>query len=160
MRDIKAMLPEEIAAALAEMGQPKYRAKQIFHWVHQKQAAEFSQMTDQPKALIARLEQDFYIAQHKVRRCQRSKDGTVKYLFELADGNCIETVLMRYNYGNTVCVHAGGLPDGLPLLRIHTGRPCAQSGSRRDRSRNLRRYARYRRACFSCGADGHRRAAG
>ena len=61
-------------------------------------------MTDQPKALIARLEQDFYIAQHKVRRCQRSKDGTVKYLFELADGNCIETVLMRYNDGNTVCV--------------------------------------------------------
>ena len=52
----------------------------------------------------ARLEQDFYIAQHKVRRCQRSKDGTVKYLFELADGNCIETVMMRYNYGNTVCV--------------------------------------------------------
>ena len=95
---------EQLTALMKELGQPGFRAKQIFHWVHQKQAAEFSQMTDQPKALIARLEQDFYIAQHKVRRCQRSKDGTVKYLFELADGNCIETVLMRYNYGNTVCV--------------------------------------------------------
>ena len=103
-RCITSFTIEQITALMKELGQPGFRAKQIFHWVHQKQAAEFSQMTDQPKALIARLEQDFYIAQHKVRRCQRSKDGTVKYLFELADGNCIETVLMRYNYGNTVCV--------------------------------------------------------
>ena len=103
-RCITSFTIEQLTALMKERGQPGFRAKQIFHWVHQKQAAEFSQMTDQPKALIARLEQDFYIAQHKVRRCQRSKDGTVKYLFELADGNCIETVLMRYNYGNTVCV--------------------------------------------------------
>ena len=103
-RCITSFTIEQLTALMKELGQPAFRAKQIFHWVHQKQAAEFSQMTDQPKALIARLEQDFYIAQHKVRRCQRSKDGTVKYLFELADGNCIETVLMRYNYGNTVCV--------------------------------------------------------
>ena len=103
-RCITSFTIEQLTALMKELGQPGFRAKQIFHWVHQKQAAEFSQMTDQPKALIARLEQDFYIAQHKVRRCQRSKDGTVKYLFELADGNCIETVLMRYNYGNTVCV--------------------------------------------------------
>ena len=103
-RCITSFTIEQLTALMKELGQPGFRAKQIFHWVHQKQATEFSQMTDQPKALIARLEQDFYIAQHKVRRCQRSKDGTVKYLFELADGNCIETVLMRYNYGNTVCV--------------------------------------------------------
>ena len=103
-RCITSFTIEQLTALMKELGQPGFRAKQIFHWVHQKQAAEFSQMTDQPKALIARLEQDFYIAQHKVRRCQHSKDGTVKYLFELADGNCIETVLMRYNYGNTVCV--------------------------------------------------------
>ena len=103
-RCITSFTIEQLTALMKELGQPGFRAKQIFHWVHQKQAAEFSQMTDQPKALIARLEQDFYIAQHKVRRCQRSKDGTVKYLFELTDGNCIETVLMRYNYGNTVCV--------------------------------------------------------
>ena len=103
-RCITSFTIEQLTALMKELGQPGFRAKQIFHWVHQKQAAEFSQMTDQPKALIARLEQDFYIAQHKVRRCQRSKDGTVKSLFELADGNCIETVLMRYNYGNTVCV--------------------------------------------------------
>ena len=103
-RCITSFTIEQLTALMKELGQPGFRAKQIFHWVHQKQAAEFSQMTDQPKALIAQLEQDFYIAQQKVRRCQRSKDGTVKYLFELADGNCIETVLMRYNYGNTVCV--------------------------------------------------------
>ena len=103
-RCITSFTLEQLATLMKELGQPGFRAKQIFHWIHQKQASEFSQMTDQPKALIARLEQDFYIAQHKIRRCQRSKDGTVKYLFELADGNCIETVLMRYNYGNSVCV--------------------------------------------------------
>ncbi len=103
-RCITSFTLEQLTALMKELGQPGFRAKQIFHWIHQKQASEFAQMTDQPKALIARLEQDFYIAQHKIRRCQRSKDGTVKYLFELADGNCIETVLMRYNYGNSVCV--------------------------------------------------------
>ena len=103
-RCITSFTLEQLTALMKELGQPGFRAKQIFHWIHQKQVSEFAQMTDQPKALIARLEQDFYIAQHKIRRCQRSKDGTVKYLFELADGNCIETVLMRYNYGNSVCV--------------------------------------------------------
>lgn len=61
-------------------------------------------MTDQPKTLIAKLEEEFYIAAPVIQRRQQSKDGTVKYLFRLADGNCIETVLMRYTYGNTVCV--------------------------------------------------------
>ena len=68
-RCITSFTIEQLTALMKELGQPGFRAKQIFHWVHQKQAAEFSQMTDQPKALIARLEQDFYIAQHKVRRC-------------------------------------------------------------------------------------------
>ena len=86
------------------MKEPGFRAKQIFHWLHQKLVTEFSQMTDQPKALLARLEEGWYIAAPAVRRKQVSKDGTVKYLLELADGNCIETVLMRYHYGNTVCV--------------------------------------------------------
>lgn len=95
---------EQLTEILKELGQPKFRAKQIFHWIHQKQVTEFSAMTDQPKALIAKLEESFYIACHGIRRRQQSVDGTVKYLFELADGNCIETVLMRYNYGNSVCV--------------------------------------------------------
>ncbi len=95
---------EQLAEQLKAMGQPAFRAKQIFHWLHQKQVTEFSAMTDQPKTLIAKLEEEFYIAAPVIQRRQQSKDGTVKYLFRLADGNCIETVLMRYTYGNTVCV--------------------------------------------------------
>lgn len=95
---------EQLAERLKAMGQPAFRAKQIFHWLHQKLVTEFSAMTDQPKALLAKLEEEYYIAAPVIQRRQQSKDGTVKYLFRLADGNCIETVVMRYNYGNTVCV--------------------------------------------------------
>ena len=93
-----------LTTLMKELGQPGFRAKQIFHWIHQKQVTEFAAMTDQPKALLAKLEEQFYLAVPAVQRKQQSKDGTIKYLLRLADGNCIETVLMRYNYGNTVCV--------------------------------------------------------
>ena len=86
------------------MGQPAFRAKQIFHWVHQKLVTDFSAMTDQPKTLIARLSESFYIAAPEIERRQQARDGTVKYLLRMADGNCIETVVMRYHYGITVCV--------------------------------------------------------
>ena len=101
---ISSLRLSALADLVSQMGQPAFRAKQIFHWLHQKQAAEFSQMTDQPKAFLARLEEDWFIAAPSVRRRQQSKDGTVKYLLELADGNCIETVAMQYSYGLSVCV--------------------------------------------------------
>ncbi|HIZ29647.1 MAG TPA: 23S rRNA (adenine(2503)-C(2))-methyltransferase RlmN [Candidatus Fournierella merdipullorum] len=95
---------EGLTALMKELGQPAFRAKQIFHWLHQKLVTEFSAMTDQPKALLAKLEEGYYIAAPAIARRQQSKDGTVKYLFALADGNCIETVIMRYHYGVTACV--------------------------------------------------------
>ena len=95
---------EGLTALVKELGQPAFRAKQIFHWLHQKLVTEFSAMTDQPKALLAKLEEGYYIAAPAIVRRQQSKDGTVKYLFALEDGNCIETVIMRYHYGVTACV--------------------------------------------------------
>ena len=95
---------DALTAYIVGLGQPKFRAKQIFKWLHQKLVTDFSQMTDQPKALLAQLEEQCTIAAPVIRRRQQSRDGTVKYLLQLADGNCIETVLMRYKYGNTVCV--------------------------------------------------------
>ena len=103
-RCISSFTLAELTAELKAMGQPGFRAKQIFHWVHQKLVTEFSAMTDQPKTLLAKLEESFYIAAPKIERRQEAKDGTVKYLLRMADGNCIETVVMRYHYGNTVCV--------------------------------------------------------
>ena len=101
---ISSYTPEGLAALMKELGQPAFRAKQIFHWLHQKLVTDFSAMTDQPKALLAKLEEGYYIAAPAIARRQQSKDGTVKYLFALADGNCIETVIMRYHYGVTACV--------------------------------------------------------
>ena len=89
---------------MKELGQPAFRAKQIFSWIHRKLVTDFSAMTDQPKALLQTFAENCTLAAPVIRRRQQSKDGTVKYLLELADGNCIETVLMRYHYGNTVCV--------------------------------------------------------
>ena len=103
-RCISSLTLEQLTAELKAMGQPGFRAKQIFHWVHQKLVTDFSAMTDQPKTLLAKLEEAFYIAAPIIERRQEAKDGTVKYLLRMADGNCIETVVMRYHYGNTVCV--------------------------------------------------------
>lgn len=89
---------------MKELGQPAFRAKQIFSWIHRKLVTDFSAMTDQPRALLQTFAENCTLAAPAIRRRQQSKDGTVKYLLELADGNCIETVLMRYHYGNTVCV--------------------------------------------------------
>lgn len=93
-----------LTAFLQGMGQPAYRAKQVYKWLHQKLVTDFAQMTDQPKTLLAALAERATLAVPAVARRQRSKDGTVKYLFRLADGNCIETVLMHYHYGYSVCV--------------------------------------------------------
>ncbi len=103
-QSISALPLGALTVAVKELGQPAFRAKQIFHWLHQKLVTDFSQMTDQPKAFLQTLSTQYEItAPHIVRR-QEAKDGTVKYLLRMADGNCIETVLMRSHYGNTVCV--------------------------------------------------------
>lgn len=94
----------ELSAALEALGQPKFRAKQVFIWLH-RGAKSFDEMTNLPKSLRETLEQQFYISVPQVVKKQVSqKDGTIKYLWRLADGNCVETVLMRYSYGNSVCV--------------------------------------------------------
>lgn len=104
MRDIKAMLPDEIAAALAELGEPKYRAKQIFQWLA-RGVESFDEMTDVSKKLRETLKREFFITKLKMLRKQVSAiDGTIKYLWELPDGNAVETVVMQYRHGNTICI--------------------------------------------------------
>ena len=104
MRDITAMLPEEIAAALAEMGQPKYRAKQIFRWLA-RGVTSFDEMTNLSKDLRAALSERFFISKLEMLRKQVSAiDGTIKYLWQLGDGNAVETVVMHYKHGNTDCI--------------------------------------------------------
>ncbi|MEG1639600.1 MAG: 23S rRNA (adenine(2503)-C(2))-methyltransferase RlmN [Ruthenibacterium sp.] len=95
---------EKLVTLCKEMGQPVFRANQIFSWLHEKQVQSFAEMTNLPKTFVAALEEQFSLERLTIAQRQQSKDGTIKYLFRLPDGNCIETVLMRYSYGNTVCV--------------------------------------------------------
>ena len=103
--DIKSMTLEELTQAMKELGQPAFRGRQVFSWLHGRGAGSFGEMTDLSKALRERLEERYYINTLRVARRQVSRlDGTVKYLWELMDGNCIESVLMQYHHGNTVCI--------------------------------------------------------
>ena len=102
--NLKNCNQQELADIFKELGQPAFRAKQVFTWLH-KGVRSYEEMTNLPKALRDTLTEAYPIHAPKVVRKQESKrDGTIKYLWELADGNCVETVLMRYNYGNTVCI--------------------------------------------------------
>jgi len=102
--DLRSMLPEELERYFQELGQPRFRAMQVFRWLH-RGVESFDEMTDLPRALRERLGEDCVLTVPRVERRQVSKlDGTIKYLWRLGDGNCVETVLMRYKHGNTVCV--------------------------------------------------------
>ncbi len=104
MIDLKSMTQEEIGDYLKTWNQPAFRAKQIFSWLY-KGVTEFDQMTNIPKELRRLLEENCVISRLKVARKQVSQqDGTIKYLWELMDGSCVETVLMRYHHGNTLCI--------------------------------------------------------
>ena len=102
--NIKSMTLPEVTAALKELGQPAFRGKQVYTWLH-KGVGSYDEMTNLSKTLREQLAKEYPIYVPKVVRKQESqRDGTIKYLWQLADGNCVETVLMRYHYGNTVCI--------------------------------------------------------
>ena len=111
--NLKSLTREEIGDILKELGQPAFRAGQIFTWLH-KGVRSYEEMTNLPKNLRQILAEKYPICPPKVvRRQESSRDGTIKYLWELSDGNCVETVLMRYRYGNTVCISTEvGCPMG------------------------------------------------
>ena len=102
--NIKSMTLPELTAALKELGQPAFRGKQVYTWLH-KGVRSYEEMTNLPKNLRDVLAEKYPLHIPAVVRKQESqRDGTIKYLWQLADGNCVETVLMRYHYGNTVCI--------------------------------------------------------
>lgn len=102
--DIKSMLPEEISADFSEMGLPKFRSAQVFSWLA-RGVRSFDEMTNLPKDLRLSLNERYKICSPILLKKQVSEiDGTIKYLWQLEDGNAIETVLMQYHYGNTVCI--------------------------------------------------------
>lgn len=104
MTDLKSQTLEEMTQTLKDLGEPAFRGKQVFIWLH-RGVTSFDEMTNLSKSLRDKLKASFELNVPKVARKQVSKlDGTIKYLWELADGNCIESVLMQYHHGNTVCI--------------------------------------------------------
>ena len=104
MNHLKSMTLPEMTVLFKELGQPAFRAKQVYSWLH-KGVRSYEEMTNLPKTFRDTLAEQYPICAPEIVRKQESqKDGTIKYLWKLHDGNCVETVLMRYNYGNTVCI--------------------------------------------------------
>ncbi|MBQ8869154.1 MAG: 23S rRNA (adenine(2503)-C(2))-methyltransferase RlmN [Oscillospiraceae bacterium] len=105
MIEISSLSFDELSEKIAQMGLPKFRAKQIYEWLHKKNVDSFDKMTNLDKALRQKLNEEFFIAVPTISRKLVSKiDGTVKYLFEFSDGECVESVVMKYKYGNSICV--------------------------------------------------------
>lgn len=103
--DIKSLPLAQLTEVLEAMGEKKFRAKQMYQWMHVRLAGSFEEMTDLSKALREKCGQSFTYTSLEVVQVQESKiDGTRKYLFGLADGNVVESVWMKYKHGNSVCI--------------------------------------------------------
>ncbi len=103
--DIKSMKIEDLQLFMADLGEPKFRAKQLFEWMHQKQVSSFDEMTNLSKGLREKLGQNTTLGGVEVvRRLVSQIDGTRKYLFALENDLVVESVLMKYEHGNTVCI--------------------------------------------------------
>ena len=104
MKNIKDYNLEELKEELVSIGEKKYRAEQIFQWLYIDKVKEFDEMTNLSLELRNRLKENYTMCNYKILRKQESSDGTKKYLFDVLDGNAIETVLMQYHHGKTICV--------------------------------------------------------
>ena len=102
--DIKSLQLDQLKEYISSLGAKAFVAGQIYTWLHEKCVDSFDEMTNISKNLRQKLEEECYITTLSIRKKQVSVDGTIKYLYQLQDGNCIETVLMRYEHGNSICV--------------------------------------------------------
>ena len=104
-RDFKSMTLEELTAAMKENGFPAFRAKQLYRWMHVSLVREYGEMKNLPKAMIEKLEKEYPLTTVRMIDRQVSKlDGTQKYLFAMRDDSLVESVFMRYKFGNSVCI--------------------------------------------------------
>ena len=104
MKNIKEYNLEELKNEMEALGEKKYRAEQVFKWIYVDKVKEFDEMTNLSIELREKLKQNYTMCNFKILKKQESQDGTKKYLFDVLDGNAIETVLMQYHHGKTVCV--------------------------------------------------------
>ena len=104
MKNIKEYNLDELKEELEQLGEKKYRAEQIFKWIYVDKVKSFDEMTNLPLELREKLKIEYTMCNFNILKKQESADGTKKYLFDVLDGNAIETVLMQYHHGKTICV--------------------------------------------------------
>lgn len=105
MKDIKSLTLPQLKEEMSALGEKPFRAKQLYEWMHVKLARDYDEMTNIPKSLIAKCRENYEYTSLKEVMVQTSAiDGTKKFLFELADGNLVESVWMQYHHGNSVCI--------------------------------------------------------
>lgn len=104
MKNIYSLDLSDLEEYFLSINEKKYRAKQLFEWLYVQRIAEYNKISNMSQSLLEKISHDYTFDVVKLQEKQVSKDGTIKYLFELYDGNLVETVLMRYEYGNSVCV--------------------------------------------------------
>ncbi len=104
MKNIKDYNLEELKNELKEIGEKPFRAEQIFKWLYHEKVQSFDEMTNLSLELREKLKENYTICNFNILKKQESKDGTIKYLFDVLDDNAIETVLMKYHHGNSICV--------------------------------------------------------
>ena len=104
MKNIKDYDLEDLKKELISIGEKPFRAEQIFKWLYQEKVKDFDEMTNLSLDLRKKLKENYTICNYEILRKQESKDGTIKYLFDVLDGNAIETVLMSYHHGYSICV--------------------------------------------------------
>ena len=102
--NIKNYNLEELQQIMEQYGEKKYRAEQLFNWIYKENVSDFDEMLNLPLNIREKLKENYDLHIFKIIRKQESKDGTKKYLFDILDGNAIESVLMEYKYGYTICV--------------------------------------------------------
>ena len=131
-KNIKDYNSDELKQEFIEIGEKPFRAEQVFKWIWQDNSTDFQSMTNLSKELRKKLDEIYIIKNFEILKKQESKDGTKKYLFDILDGgNAIETVLMEYKYGKTLCVSSQigckmgckfCASTGIPFVRSLTSR--------------------------------------
>lgn len=156
MTDIKSMTIDELKKLMTTLGDKPFRAKQIYSWLHEHLVTSYDEMTNLSKSLREKLK-EYPVTALKMVDVQTSRiDGTQKYLFRLSDGNVIESVLMRYKHGNSVCIFfSGGMPHGMQILCIYHRRTDQMSSPVRNAGSDIQDTGSDRRKSFQCCGHGN-----
>ena len=155
MTDIKSMTIDELKKLMTTLGDKPFRAKQIYSWLHEHLVTSYDEMTNLSKSLREKLK-EYPVTALKMVDVQTSRiDGTQKYLFRLSDGNVIESVLMRYKHGNSVCISSQvGCRMGCRFCASHR-RTDQMSSPVRNAGSDIQDTGSDRRKSFQCCGHGN-----